>query len=39
MDIYSLIGALRTNRFYLMSILNNTLVRNYINKEEKEDVL
>ncbi len=39
MDIYSLIGALRTNRFYLMSILNNTLVRNYINKEEKEDIL
>lgn len=38
-DIYSLIGSLRTNRFYLMSILNNTLLRNYINKDESGDVL
>lgn len=38
-DIYSILGQLKTNRFYLMSILNNNLPRNYINEEEEDDIL
>lgn len=38
-DIYDIIGSLKTNRFYLMSILNNNLLRNYINEEESRNIL
>lgn len=38
-DIYSILDQLKTNRFYLMSILNNQLSRNYVNMEEGNDIL
>lgn len=39
-NIYDVLGLLRTNRFYLMSILNNDLPRIYLNGEEMgENVL
>ncbi len=38
-DIYNVIGSLKTNRFYLMSILNNNLDRVYINVEVGSNLL
>ncbi len=38
-DIYKFINNLYTNRYYLMSILNRNLTRNYINDEEISDNL
>ena len=38
-DIYEVIDLLKTNRFYLMSILNNDLERVYLNEEESNDLL
>lgn len=38
-DIYEIIGSLKTNRYYLMSILNSNLEREYINKEIGDCVL
>lgn len=38
-DIYNIIGSLKTNRFYLMSILNNNLIRNYINLSDNGSIL
>ena len=38
-DIYKVIDLLKTNRFYLMSILNNNLERVYLNEEETKEVL
>ena len=38
-DIYDIIGLLKTNRYYLMSVLNSNLERTYINKEVGDNVL
>ena len=38
-DVHNLISILHTNRFYLMSILNKNIVKEYINENKKEDLL
>ena len=39
-QIYDFLTLLKTNRYYLMSVLNRNLTKVYINKEyKKEDIL